>query len=83
MIGLPLMTVILAAVRGNVTLATDLMLFLVATVAIAAIGGVAVAVVAAIGAFLLSNWYFTPPIHQWTIDEGAAQPDKPWRYPQE
>lgn len=20
---------------------------------------------------------------QWTIDEGAAQPDKPWRYPQE
>jgi hypothetical protein len=20
---------------------------------------------------------------QWTIDETAAQPDKPWRYPQE
>ena len=20
---------------------------------------------------------------QWTIDEAAAQPDKPWRYPQE
>ena len=20
---------------------------------------------------------------QWTIDEGAPQPDKPWRYPQE
>ena len=20
---------------------------------------------------------------QWTIDEGATQPDKPWRYPQE
>jgi hypothetical protein len=19
----------------------------------------------------------------WTIDEGASQPDKPWRYPQE
>ena len=22
-------------------------------------------------------------VPQWTIDEGAAQPDKPWRYPQE
>jgi hypothetical protein len=22
-------------------------------------------------------------IPQWTIDEGAKQPDKPWRYPQE
>ena len=22
-------------------------------------------------------------IPQWTIDEGAAQPAKPWRYPQE
>ena len=20
---------------------------------------------------------------QWTIDEGATQPDRPWRYPQE
>jgi two-component system sensor histidine kinase KdpD len=69
LIGLPLMSVILASVRDNVTLATDLMLFLVATVAIAAIGGVVVAGAAAIGAFLLSNWYFTPPIHTFTIGD--------------
>jgi two-component system sensor histidine kinase KdpD len=69
LVGLPVLTAVLAAVRDNVTLATDLMLFLVATVAIAAVGGIAVAVVAAIGAFLLSNWFFTPPIHTFTIGD--------------
>jgi two-component system sensor histidine kinase KdpD len=69
LVGLPVMTAILAALSDNVTLATDLMLYLVATVVIAAVGGLAVAVVAAIGAFLLSNWFFTPPVHTFTIGD--------------
>ncbi|HKA03420.1 MAG TPA: DUF4118 domain-containing protein, partial [Acidimicrobiales bacterium] len=69
LIGLPLLTVVLAAFRDNITLATDLMLYLVATVAIAAVGGLTVAIAAAILAFLLSNWYFVPPIHTLTIED--------------
>src|SRR5213076_2732690 len=69
LIGLPLLTAVLAPLRDNVTLATDLMLYLVATVVIAAVGGITVAVSAAVVAFLLSNWFFTPPIHTLTIED--------------
>jgi two-component system sensor histidine kinase KdpD len=69
LIALPILTAILVALRDNVTLATDLMLFLVATVAIAAIGGIVVAIAAAVAGFLLSNWYLTPPVHTFTIGD--------------
>jgi two-component system sensor histidine kinase KdpD len=68
-LGLPLLTAVLVALGDHVTLATDLMLFLVATVCIAAVGGLAVAMAASIAAFLLTNWYFTPPIHTFTIED--------------
>ncbi len=68
-LGLPLLTAALAATRGQVTLPTDLLLFLAATVAIALVGGVLVGVGAAIGASLLVNWYFVPPIHTFTISD--------------
>jgi two-component system sensor histidine kinase KdpD len=68
-VGLPLLTALLVALGDHITLATDLMLFLVVTVLIAAIGGLAVAIVAAVAAFLLTNWYFTPPIHTFTIED--------------
>jgi two-component system sensor histidine kinase KdpD len=38
-------------------------------VVVAVIGGTLPAIGAAVVAFLLANWYFTPPIHTWTIDE--------------
>ena len=69
LIGLPLLTLVLVPLRDNITLATSLMLYLVATVAIAAIGGLVVAVAAAVVAFLLSNWFFVPPIHTFTIED--------------
>jgi hypothetical protein len=31
----------------------------------------------------LGTWAVRNAIPQWTIDESAKQPDKPWRYPQE
>ncbi len=39
-------------------------------VAIAAVGGVWPALASAVAGFLLVNWYFTPPIHTFTISEG-------------
>ena len=68
-VGLPLMTAVLAAGRDRLTLSTDLLLFLAATVGIALLGGVLVAVVAAVVASLLANWFFVEPIHTFTISE--------------
>ena len=65
--GLPLLTALLAAGREQLTLPTDLLLFLVLTVTIAVLGGVVVGVVAAIVASVLVNWFFVEPIHTLTI----------------
>jgi two-component system sensor histidine kinase KdpD len=67
LVGLPLLTVVLAAGRSQLTLATDLLLFLVASVGIALLGGVVVGITAALLASLLANWFFVEPIHTLTI----------------
>jgi two-component system, OmpR family, sensor histidine kinase KdpD len=67
---LPLLTLIMAAARETFELQTTLLLYLLAVVVIAAVGGVWPALAASVAAFLLANWYFIPPIHQWTIHEG-------------
>ena len=70
MVGLPLLTAVLAAAgRDAITLATDLLLFLVATVGIAVLGGVLVGTVAAVLASLLANWFFVEPIHTLTVSD--------------
>ena len=69
LIGLPLLTVILAAVRQHLNLADDLLLFLVAVVTVTVVGGFWPAVLAAVAASVLLNWYFTPPLHTFTIEE--------------
>jgi two-component system, OmpR family, sensor histidine kinase KdpD len=68
-IGLPLLTVILAAARPHLDLTDDLLLYLVAVVAIAVLGGFWPALLAALAASLLLNWYFTKPLHTLTIAE--------------
>jgi two-component system sensor histidine kinase KdpD len=67
--GLPLLTVILATGRGHLNLADDLLIYLFAVVMITVIGGFWPAVLAAVAASLLLNWYFTPPLHNFTIEE--------------
>ncbi len=67
--GLPLLTVALAAARQHLDLTDDLLVYLVAVVAIAVVGGFWPAVLAAITASLLLNWYFTKPLHTLTIAE--------------
>jgi two-component system sensor histidine kinase KdpD len=66
----PLLTVVLANVRGTLTLPSDLLTFLLVVVVVAALGGFVPAFVCAISGFLLANWYFTPPYYEFTIAEG-------------
>ena len=67
LVGLPVLTALLVAAQSAVSLATDILAFLVAVVIVALVGGLAPALFAAIAGFLLLNWWFTPPIHQFTI----------------
>jgi two-component system sensor histidine kinase KdpD len=66
-VGFPLLTLVLTAARSHVDLSTALSSYLVLVVVVAATGGVWVAALAAIAGFLLSNFYFAPPIHTFTI----------------
>src|SRR5215470_1237017 len=65
----PLVTVVLASMRSRLNLTSDMLVYLVAVIAVAVTGGFVPAVLEAIAASLLLNYYFTPPIHQWTIAE--------------
>ena len=68
-VGLPVLTFVLDGLRTDLSLPSDILAFLVAVVAIALVGGLAVALFAATAAFLLLNYFFTPPMHQFTIDQ--------------
>jgi two-component system sensor histidine kinase KdpD len=65
----PVLTLALAASRGPVNLISDVLAFLVAVVVVALVGGFVPALLEAIVGSLLLNYYFTPPIHRWTIAE--------------
>jgi two-component system sensor histidine kinase KdpD len=67
-VGLPVATALLTDVRGHLALVDDLLLYLVAVVGITLVGGFWPAVLAAVAASLMLNWFFTPPLHHWTID---------------
>ena len=69
-VGPPLLTAVLAQLRDHVALPSVLLLFLLLVATVAAVGGLWPALVAAISGFLFANWYFTPPLHTFTIGEG-------------
>jgi two-component system, OmpR family, sensor histidine kinase KdpD len=64
---LPLLTLVMAGMRDNLGLPGALLLYLLAVVGIAALGGMWPALGASVAAFVLANWYFIPPIHEWGI----------------
>jgi two-component system, OmpR family, sensor histidine kinase KdpD len=68
-VALPLLTLVLAALRSDLSLPSVLLLYLLVVVAVAAIGGFLPALLAGIAAFLLANYYFTEPIHTFTVEE--------------
>ncbi|WP_370085619.1 ATP-binding protein [Streptacidiphilus sp. MAP12-16] len=62
-----LLTAVLCQTRGAVNLTSDILLFLATVVGVALLGGVVSALLASVTASLLLNYYFIPPIHQFTI----------------
>jgi two-component system sensor histidine kinase KdpD len=66
---LPLLTLVLDALRDELSLPSELLFYLLVVVAVGAVGGFMPAVVTAVVAFLLANWFFTPPFHTLTIEE--------------
>jgi two-component system sensor histidine kinase KdpD len=67
--GLPLLTIVLAQLRSELGLPSVLLLFLLLVVGVATVGGLGPGLVAAVGGFLLVNWYFTPPLYTFTIGD--------------
>src|SRR5215469_2860049 len=66
---LPLLTYVLTVFRPHLNLADDLLIYLVVVVAVTVLGGFWPAVLAAVAASLLLNWYFTEPLHTFTIQQ--------------
>jgi two-component system sensor histidine kinase KdpD len=71
-IGLPLLTLLLKQVTGTLSLEGQVLLYMLVVVAIALVGGIAVALVSALSAAVLINYYFVEPKHALTI----AHPDQ-------
>jgi two-component system sensor histidine kinase KdpD len=64
---LPLMTAVLVPAGPELNLVSDMLLFLLAIVVVAIVGGLAPAMVTAVLGSLLLNYFFTPPLHTLTI----------------
>jgi two-component system sensor histidine kinase KdpD len=67
--GLPLLTLLLTQLRDQLELPSVMLLYLLLVTAIAAVGGLWPGLAAAVGGFLLVNWYFIQPYHTFTIEE--------------
>jgi two-component system sensor histidine kinase KdpD len=66
---LALATVVLVPLRSALNLASDTLIFLLATVLVALVGGLLPALLAAVASSLLLNYYFTPPLHTLSISD--------------
>jgi len=70
LVGLPVLTFALAQVRDSLGLQNALLCYLLLVVAVATIGGLWPGLVASVVGFVLLNWFFTPPIHTFSIANG-------------
>ncbi|MEU9945189.1 sensor histidine kinase [Streptomyces lavendulae] len=70
-VALPALTVLLVLLGEHVDLGLALVLYLLAVVAIALIGGVVPALLAALAAGLLADYRFTPPLHSLRVERLA------------
>ncbi|MFI8462072.1 ATP-binding protein [Kitasatospora sp. NPDC085464] len=64
-----LLTVALSPFRSTLNLTTDALIFQLGVVAVALLGGALSALLAAVIASVLLNYFFIPPLHTLTIDE--------------
>ncbi|HEX8105106.1 MAG TPA: ATP-binding protein [Solirubrobacteraceae bacterium] len=70
LVGLPLLTLLLVKTRGSLSLEGQVLLYLLAVVVIAGVGGITVALLSAVAAALLINYNFVAPLH--TLDVAHA-----------
>jgi two-component system sensor histidine kinase KdpD len=66
---LPALTAVGTALRDHLSFAADVPLFLLVVVLTALVGGFYPALLSALAASLLLNYFFTAPVHTFTIDE--------------
>jgi two-component system, OmpR family, sensor histidine kinase KdpD len=69
-LGLPLLTLLLESTRSTFSLESQVLLYLLAVVIIAVIGGLAVAVASAVAAAFLINYFFVKPEHTLEVAQG-------------
>lgn len=67
-LGLPALTAALAQLRGDISLESALLFYMLAVVVVAVVGGVGPAVLAATVSFLLANRFLTPPYGEFGVD---------------
>ena len=69
LVGMPLLSLALIGLRGQLSLPSDILALLLGVVGVALVGGLLPALVAAFLGFGLLNYYFVPPLHQFTVAE--------------
>ncbi|MHA7961470.1 sensor histidine kinase [Streptomyces sp. L500] len=67
---LPALTAVLTTLRDRLDLSSDLVLYLLAVVVVALVGGLGPALLAALAAGLLADYFFTTPVHTFGIERG-------------
>lgn len=70
-VGLPVLTVVLVQYRDRLSYATPVLLMLTLVVGVAVVGGLWVALPAAVLGGLALNWFFTPPYGTLVVDQPA------------
>jgi two-component system, OmpR family, sensor histidine kinase KdpD len=70
MLGLAALTAVLTHLRTNLVLASIVLIYLAAVVAIAAVGGLWPGIAAAVASDLLVNFFFVEPLHTFTVEHG-------------
>lgn len=73
--GLPALTALLVALNESVTRETVLLTYMLAVLLVSVVGGVGPALLAAVGSFLLANWFLTPPYHTLLVGDREALVD--------
>lgn len=70
--GVPALTVVLLRVGDGLALGSQLLLYALVVVAVAAVGGLLPGVLAAVVVVLVANWFFTVPVHTFQVEARDA-----------
>ncbi|WP_405087828.1 DUF4118 domain-containing protein [Microbispora sp. NBC_01389] len=68
-LGMGALTAVLLPFRDELRLPSEMLLYLLMVIAVALAGGLWPALAAAVGGFLLLNWFFTAPMRTWTVSD--------------